>query len=127
MAGYFDGKKISKVYLGTTVIYKEKVAEEPMFIIDSSFVPSARENVIITVSKPNGSVKRATVGDPFYKGDTLRVITPEWTLKFDGAPTYRPKGSSTRIPFETKVSNQEYATTFPQGYDGGLYFSTTKA
>lgn len=125
--GYFNNKKITKVYIGSTEIYKEEeeVVEEPLFIIGTDF-NSTNTRVMLMVAKREGGSKKATVGDPFYEGDTLRVVLTDWAYKFNGAPTYRPKGSTTRIPFETRTSNQEYSTTFPQGYDGGLLYPIVK-
>lgn len=114
-------------YLGSTVIYRAKAAEEPLFIIGSDFV-STNSRVMLMVTKKNGKSGVAKVGEPFYEGDTLRVVITDWAYKFKSVPTYKPKGSTgNTLAFETKTSNQEYSTKFPQGYDGGLSYSIIKA
>lgn len=127
MAGYFGGKKISTVYLGTTLIYKEEVEEEePMFLIDSRLVKSG--NRWIFIRRKDGSTMQPKTGDPFYEGDRLRAVLTDATYKFNGAPTYIPMDTSEgdRLPFEGKSSDQEYWTEFPKGYNGGASFSTSK-
>lgn len=125
--GYFNNKKITKVYIGSTEIYKEEeeVVEEPLFIIGTDF-NSTNSRVMLMVTKREGGNVKATVGDPFYEGDKLRVVLTDWAYKFKAAPTYRPEGSGTSIAFETKTSDQEYSTKFPQGYSGGLSYSIIK-
>ena len=125
--GYFNNKKITKVYIGSTEIYKEEeeVVEEPLFIINSDF-NSTNTRVMLMVTKREGGSKKATVGDPFYEGDKLRVVLTDWAYKFKAAPTYIPEGSTTRIAFETRTSDQEYSTKFPQGYSGGLLYPIVK-
>lgn len=127
MAGYFNGKKISTVYLGTTVIYKEEVEEDlPMFLIDSRLVKSGSRWIFIR--RKDGSTMQPVVGDPFYEGDRLRAVLIDATYKFNGAPTYIPMDTSEgdRLSFEGKSSDQEYWTEFPKGYNGGASFPTTK-
>ena len=128
MAGYFDGKKISTVYLGTTLIYKEEVEEkEPMFLIDSKLVDRGVRSLFII--RKDGTSEKSKVGMPFYKGDTLRAVIYDESLKFNKAPTYIPMDTSTgaKLSFEIKVSDQEYRTKFPKGYNGGADFPTTRA
>ena len=125
MIGYFNNKKVTTGYLGNTVIYKEEV-EEPLFIMGSEFV-SSNSRVLIMVTRKEGGTKRAVAGEPFYEGDSLRVVLTDWAYKFRSAPTYRPEGSTgNTLAFETKLTDQEYSTKFPQGYSGGLSYSTVK-
>ena len=113
-------------YLGSTVIYRAKPAEEPLFIMGSEF-NSTNSRVMLMITRKNGKSGKVVVGDPFYKGDTLRVVLTDWAYKFRAVPSYRPEGSTgNTLAFETKTSNQEYSTMFPQGYSGGLSYSIVK-
>lgn len=126
MIGYFNNKKVSMGYLGSTVIYRAEPAEEPLFIIGSDFI-SNNSRVFIALTRKNGKSGAVKVGEPFYKGDTLRVVLTDWAYKFRAVPSYNPEGSTRSKPFEIKTSNQEYSTMFPQGYSGGLSYSIVKA
>lgn len=127
MAGYFDGKKISTVYLGTTLIYKEEVEEEEI-------VPRMTiQNVHIDASKKKGTElyvnnERAKVGQVVMSNDLLRIVIPSSSrYMFTRAPSYYQKEppNTSQTSFEIKVSEDEWATRFPYGYDEEREWSKT--
>lgn len=127
MAGYFDGKKISTVYLGTTVIYKEEVEEEEI-------VPRMTiQRVHIEANDKKGTRlyvndERAKEGQVVMSNDLLRIVMPSSSrYTFTRAPSYYQKEppATYQTSFEIKVSEDEWATRLPFGYDEEREWSKT--
>ena len=127
MAGYFDGKKISTVYLGTTLIYKEEVEEEEI-------VPRMTiQRVHIEANNKKGTTLyvndvRAKEGDIVMSNDLLRIVMPSSSrYTFTRAPSYYQKDppNTYQTSFEIKVSEYEWATRLPYGYDEEREWSKT--
>lgn len=127
MAGYFDGKKISTVYLGTTLIYREEVEEEEI-------VPRMTiQRVHIEANDKKGTRlyvndARAKEGQVVMSNDLLRIVMPESSrYTFTRAPSYYQKDPpvTSQTSFEIKVSEDEWATRLPYGYDEEREWSKT--
>lgn len=112
--GYFNNKKITKVYIGSDVVYREApIVIEPIFTLQLVHINAAKDKDILMYLND----VTAKVGDVVYTNDVLRVKARYTT--FVRAPSYYqsnpPKSSQTS--FENKISNSEYSTSFPYGYD----------
>lgn len=127
MAGYFDGKKISTVYLGTTLIYKEEVEEEeivPRMTIQRVHLDAnSKKGTLLYVNN-----ERAKEGQVVMSNDLLRIVMPSSSrYTFTRAPSYYQKEppNTSQTSFEIKVSEDEWATRLPYGYDEEREWSKT--
>ena len=112
--GYFNNKKIKKVYIGSNVIYRDApIVIEPIFTLQEVHINAAKsKNILMYLNDVT-----AKVGDVVYTNDVLRVKARYTTFK--RAPSYYQSNppSSSQTYFENKISDSEYSTSFPYGYD----------
>lgn len=122
MAGYFNNKKITKVYIGSDVVYREApVVIEPILTLQSVHIDaSKKKNVLMYLNNVT-----AKVGDVVYTNDVLRVKATGTTFK--RAPSYYQSNPpiTSQTSFENKISDSEYSTSFPYGYDEEREWSKT--
>lgn len=112
--GYFNNKKITKVYIGSNVIYREApLVIEPIFTLTTVHIDAAKNKDILMYLND----VTAKVGDVVYTNDVLRVKARYTT--FLRAPSYYQSNppSTSQTSFENKISASEYSTSFPYGYD----------
>lgn len=112
--GYFNNKKISKVYIGSDVVYREApIVIEPIMTLQLVHINAAKDKDILMYLND----VTAKVGDVVYTNDVLRVKARYTT--FVRAPSYYQSNppQSSQTSFENKISNSEYSTSFPYGYD----------
>ena len=113
-AGYFNNKKIKRVYIGNNVIYRDApIVIEPILTLQQVHIDAAKnKNILMYLNNVT-----AQVGDVVYTNDVLRVKARYTTFK--RAPSYYQSNppSSSQTSFEKKISASEYSTSFPYGYD----------
>lgn len=112
--GYFNNKKITKVYIGSNVVYRDApIIIEPIMTLQAVHIDAAKsKNILMYLNDVT-----AKVGDVVYTNDVLRVKATGTTFK--RAPSYYQSNPpiSSQTNFENRISASEYSTSFPYGYD----------
>ena len=112
--GYFNNKKITKVYIGSNVVYRDApIVIEPIFTLQPVHIDAAKSKDILMYLND----VTAKVGDVVYTNDVLRVKARYTTFK--RPPSYYQSNPpiTSQTNFENKISASEYSTSFPYGYD----------